>query len=434
MVKYFRGATVTYTTQIITLVLSFVINIVIVRMLGAEGKGAISLLQHYFLILAAFFMFGMSEGNIYYLGNQKYNHRVVFSNVVVHTILLTLLFVSLSLILANWILSSFLKNIDFEHYRTALWIFPAFILFLHTTTMLLGHKNIIGFNIVTVARFLCILLFLLLLSPLLGIQGALIATVIGFFVADGIGIVLLMRYGRPVWSISTHFFKDAFVFGAKSQLGLMLSRIDRRLDIFIINMYLNPAHVGFYAIAVAVAELPWHISHALATVLFPEVSGMKKQDAFEFTSLICRNSLFIVFLLGLSLFFLGGPIIIFLFGPQFEKSTVPMRILVLGVIALSINKILCAAFSGTGKPEYGTYTTLFSSITTVGLDFLLIPVWGITGAAIASAIAYSVSALTGIVLFSRTSHYTPGRFLLVKPRELKQYPVLIRKTIFGLGK
>lgn len=432
MTKYFRRATLTYATQMTTLLLSFVINIVIIRMLGPSGKGVISLLQNYFLILVALFIFGMSEGNIYYLGNRRYKHRGVFSNAIFHTVVLSILFILLSIFLKKWLIEHFLKNLSEEYYLIALWIFPAFFLFLHITTILLGHKNIVGFNSVTVSRFFFILLFLLILIPKYGIKGALLATVIGFVVADIIGLSLLLRYGLPTISLNLSFLKDALTFGAKSQVGLMLSRVDRRLDIFIINLFLNPTQVGFYAVAVAMAELPWYISNALATVLFPEVSGLKKESAYKFTSRICRNTLFIVFLFSTFIFLFGGLLMKTIFGAQFLQSVMPLRLLIPGIIILSVNKVLCAGFSGTGKPEYGTYTAIFSAVVTISLDFVLIPALGINGAAIASSIAYAVSATTGIVLFRKISGFPFREFLLVTRKDIHKYPSLLVKLIKGV--
>lgn len=416
-------------SQIVILILTLIGNIIIVRLLGASGKGTIALLQSYFSISAAILILGMSEGNIYYLGNQRFQHRDVFSSVIFHTIAISVIFMIFSVIAANWILSHFLKNINTEYYFTALCIFPALFFLLHTTTMLLGHKNIVGYNIANVSRYLLILLFQILLIPKYGIMGALVATVIGFIAADIAAVSFLSHYGCPTVFIKWKFFRCAFVYGAKSQLGLILNQIDRRLDVFIINLFLNLAQVGFYAIAVAMAELPWYISNAIATVLFPEVSGMKKKDAYFFTAFICRNTLFMVMCFSLILFFIGGIILKIVFGPQFVTSLTPLRLLIPGIVCISINKVLCAGFSGTGKPEYGTYTTVISAITTIALDFTLIPILGINGAAIASTIAYTFSAITGIFIFRKISGISLREFLIITRKDIYKYPSLYRKLI-----
>jgi O-antigen/teichoic acid export membrane protein len=429
MTKYFRGVAQTYATQVVVLLISFITNVIIVRALGASGKGIVALLQNYFLIFVVIFILGMSEGNIYYLSNHRYRHRDVFGNVLFHTILISAAFIAISVLFKGWILSNFLKNIDESHYDIALWIFPAFFLFLHTTSMLLGHKDILEFNTVTIARFLFILLFMVILIPRFHIAGALLATVLGFLIADATGIALLARHGKPRFGINLGFARSTFIFGAKSEVGLILSQLDRRLDIFIINLFLTPAQVGFYAVAVAFAEFPWYVSNAIATVLFPEIAAMRKESAYQFTAYVCRNTLFVVFILGLVLFILGGFLLKFVFGVQFLQSLTALRLLIPGVIILSVNKVLCAGFSGTGRPEYGTLTAVFSAATTIFLDLILIPHIGIKGAAIASTIAYTISATTGILLFRKTSGLPIKEFLVVTSKDIRRYPEFYNKVI-----
>jgi O-antigen/teichoic acid export membrane protein len=258
--------------------------------------------------------------------------------------------------------------------------------------------------------------------PTYKVEGALWASIIGIICADVIAFVYLLKRGAPTFSVNFSFLKKAFVYGAKSQIGLLLSQINRRLDIFIINLFLTPSHVGYYAIAVAMAEFPWYISQAAATVLFPETSSMTKENAYSFTSFVCRNVLLIVLCLGIILFVFGRILITTIFGIDFVISVIPLQLLLPGIVFLSINKILCAGFSGTGRPEYGTYTAAVSAGTTVGLDFLLIPLMGINGAAIASTVAYCAAATTSVILFRRLSKLPLKHFLLAKYEDIAKYP------------
>jgi O-antigen/teichoic acid export membrane protein len=427
MTKYIKGVALTYSTQLLVLCLTFLINVVIVRTLGASGKGIISLLQMFFQMLVLIAMFGMSEGNTYYLGNRRYKHRDVLSSTLFHTVVVSLFVVFLAIVLRKWLATTFLRNIDERYFLVALGIFPAFFLFQHGISMLLGHKQFVSFNIAGIARNVSYLLLLLFLIPKYDLKGAILASILGLAVADVIIYGKLIMYGVPRVGANFDFLKKAFTFGAKSQVGLLLSQINRRLDIFIINIFLTPAQVGYYAIAVAMAELPWHISQAAATVLFPEISGMEKEKAHNFTAFVCRNVVFLIFCFSIMLLLVGGILVTAIFGRDFGVSVMPLQILLPGIILLSINKVLCAGFSGTGKPQYGTYTATIAAITTIALDFLLIPLLGIRGAAIASTAAYFAAALTAIVLFKKQSRLSLSEFLLIKGEDIKKYPILIKK-------
>jgi O-antigen/teichoic acid export membrane protein len=346
--------------------------------------------------------------------------------VLFHTLIMSLIVILFSILFRHWFIASFLKNVDERHFLVALWLFPTFFLFQHGNAMLLGHKEFVAFNITAAVRNLVFLILLFILIPILELEGALYAAIIGIVVADFICFGWLFKHGMPRFSISFDFLKKAFAFGSKSQIGLLMSQINRRLDIFIINLFLTPGQVGYYAIAVAVAEFPWHISQAAATVLFPEASSMKKEEAYSFTAFICRVAAFMILCFCVVLYFLGGPLITVVFGIEFASSVVPLKILLPGIVALSVNKVLCAGFSGTGRPEYGTYTAAIASVMTITLDFLLIPLLGITGAAIASTTAYFAAAITAVILFRSLSGLSIIDYLLIKKRDIDRLPTLFK--------
>ena len=426
MTKYFRGVLLTYSTKILVLALLFGINIIIVRTLGASGRGIIALLQTFFQMLVLVTMFGMSEGNTYYLGRRTYKHKDVFSNTLVHTLIISVIVILLAILLRGWIITYLLRNIEEKYFLIALFLFPSFFLFQHGNSMLLGHKQFVPFNIVAISRYVLFFLFLIALMPAFKVAGALWASIIGIVCADIVALAYLLKRGVPTFSVNFSFLRKAFIYGAKSQIGLLLSQINRRLDIFIINLFLNPGQVGYYTIAVALAEFPWFISQAAATVLFPETSSMEKENAYSFTAFICRNVLLIVLCVSAVLFILARIITTTVFGIDFVTSVMPLRLLLPGILFLSLNKVLCAGFSGTGRPEYGTYTAAVAACTTVALDFLLIPLMGINGAAIASTVAYCAAATTSVILFRKLSNLPLKDFLFVKFGDISKYPAFFK--------
>ena len=58
---------------------------------------------------------------------------------------------------------------------------------------------------------------------------------------------------------------------------------------------------------------------------------------------------------------------------------------------------------GIGRPEFNTYTALAGLVVTIIGDLLMIPPYGLVGAAVVSSIAYTVKAVTFTVIFVVTS-------------------------------
>jgi O-antigen/teichoic acid export membrane protein len=77
-----------------------------------------------------------------------------------------------------------------------------------------------------------------------------------------------------------------------------------------------------------------------------------------------------------------------LFGIEFEAAIIPTRILLLGNIFACSSKIFSLIPYSNNNVNLNLYATLFGLIVTLALDILLIPLFGIEGAAWASNFAY----------------------------------------------
>lgn len=435
MTRFSRGVFITFATQSTSLLLTLGANIVITRTIGPAGKGILTLITNFFLILVTVFTFGLSEGVVYFLGSRKYKHGEVFSSIIYAAISTSILVIFLSLILKDWIVSSFLKDVGEQNYLVALLIFPAFYYFLSLRKILLGHNNLLSYNALFLVQTLSLLVLYIFLIPALGVTGGVISIIISLVLVNIVGSAYASsHYGRPTHLPNFRFLKEGFVFGIKSQIGIVLSFFDRRLDIFIINIFLNPISVGFYAIAVALAELPWRISDAVGTVLFPHVAGISRKEAIDLVTQACRNTIFITIVMSLALFTMAGIIIRLLFGIEFLHSLPALQVLLPGIVALSLNRVLCGGFSGLGNPEYGTYTVISSSICTVILDLIFIPKMGIVGAALASSIAYFVSALAAIIIFQRISRCNLLDLLIIRKQDLTKYVTIFQNPFQRIQK
>ncbi|OGU55587.1 MAG: hypothetical protein A2V66_15645 [Ignavibacteria bacterium RBG_13_36_8] len=430
MNRYIKNVSMTFTAQAFGLVLSLISNILIARFLGPHGKGVLALLFNYVSIAVVVLMFGISESNVFFIGNRKYKQNEILSTVILHSILISSLFIVISLLFRNWITLNMLKNVEYQYFTLALFIFPFQFVFLHQTTVLLGNKNIKAYSAASIIRALIVLAFQIILIPKFGIIGGLIAFIAGVAIINVVNFFFLFRKDPNIGLPNIKYLKNALVFGMKSQIGLVLNFFERRLDFFIVNYFLNASQLGLYSMAVMIAELPWYLPNAVGTILFPEVaSKVDLKESYYLVARITRNTLFITFLSCLCIAIIGGIAIKLFFGERFMPSLNPLRLLMPGIVALAVNRVICSGFSGRGRPELGTYTVILSSIVTVVLDILLIPKFGINGAAIASTCAYLTSAIVGIILFVRISGISARGLLIVTKDDLRIYPAQFKQLI-----
>jgi len=401
MIDYLKQSLVTYLNQIVRIALVAGSNIIIARYLGPSGKGVLSLIMSFLAMTLMIGMFGVDEANIYYISSKKTSHKSVFTNGLFHAFFISGICIAIFLIFAKWFIANPLKSIDIRYYYIIVTLIPFYFINQHAKSILLGHRAIYKYNIFVITQFAALFLGHLCLIPILGLQGGVLAIVLSTLLLTILGLVFLFGYGSPGSVIDIALLKKSYGFGIRSQLGIIFSFLNQRLDLFIVNYFLSPYHVGIYAIAVAVGELPWHLPSAVATILFPWVAEMKREEATRFSAYVLRNITFVTAILVVILALVGRPLIALLFGNAFKESTLLLYILLPGIFSLGITRILGGYFQGIGRPELGTLMVSFSFVETVTLDLLLIPRMGAMGAAIASSVSYISSALVGLLIFTR---------------------------------
>jgi O-antigen/teichoic acid export membrane protein len=408
--------------QILRLVFIAGSNIVIARYLGPSGKGVLSLIMSFLAMTLMVGMFGVDEANIYHLSSRKASHKKVFTNGIIHTLYTSVFCIAIFLIFSKWFVTNPLKNIDVRYYHMIIVLIPLYFFNQHAKSILLGHRAIIKYNGFALMQFVTLFLGHLVLIPLFGLLGGVIAIVISTLVVAVFAIIFMVGYGTPSISLDITLLKKSYFFGIRSQLGIIFSFLNQRLDIFIVNYFLSPYHVGIYAIAVAVGELPWHLPAAVATILFPWVADMKREDATRFSAYIMRNILFVTTIMGIILALIGRSLIAILFGSAFDESTALLYVLLPGILALGITRILGGYFQGIGRPELGTLMVSFSFIETITLDLLLIPRMGAMGAAIASSVSYISSTVVGLFIFTKVGRISVKDVIIPRWSEIVRLP------------
>jgi O-antigen/teichoic acid export membrane protein len=376
--------------------------------------------------MIAFGSLGIQSANIYFVGSKKYKIQDAVSNSLILAILLGFL-----LILLFWGMlqfSSFQKFIYLNHIPTlSLWIviftIPVSLLLIFFQGIICGKGEIINYNKTrlagTVFQLVAVILLLLILKQ--GIFGAVFSYVFSIIGAVLFTIILIKKISNFHLFLNKKLLKDSAIYGGKVSLANATSFFSYRLDMLLIAMFLTPAAVGFYSIAVGISEKLLMMPGALATVLFPRVSSINYPEANNLTPRVVRHNLFIMIIVSLLLIILSRPLVEFIFGSAFLPSVMPLLILLPGIIAFGIGGVIAADLSGRGRPEFAIYSSLACLVTNIFLNIILIPKWGISGAALASSIAYWVDTLIIIFVFLKISRRPLHEFLLIRREDFHDY-------------
>jgi len=85
-----------------------------------------------------------------------------------------------------------------------------------------------------------------------------------------------------------------------------------------------------------------------------------------------------------------------------------MMVLLPGVVLLGSAKILTNDIAGRGYPHYNSITAGLSLVVTIILNFILIPMMGVVGAALASTLSYVLTFLLSGGFYLSIAHRTKG--------------------------
>jgi len=424
--SFSKDSLFTFLSGLFVFFLGFVSLIIISRILGPEGKGIYSLILLIPGIIVTFGNFGIESSNTYFTGSKKYNLKDVVANSIFLAFSLGIL-----AILVFWglfqasLFKEFVENNKIISFYLWIIVFaiPFAFLIQFLKGVIKGKKRIGAYNVTRILEALLqligVIFFLLVFKK--GLSGAILAYVLSIIGTAVFSFFIVKKIGKIDFKINGRLIKDSFFYGGKVYLANALSFLNYRLDMFLIAFFMNPLAVGFYSVAVGLSEKLFIIPQAISTVLFPKISSVGEEEANNFSPQVSRHTLFILLILSILLIALAWPLIRLFFGPAFLPAVLPLIILMPGIIAFGIGGVLAADLSGRGKPQFAVLSSFVCLAINIPLNILLIPKFGISGAAIASVIGYWADTLVIIFVFTKISKKSLREVLIIKKGDFKHY-------------
>jgi O-antigen/teichoic acid export membrane protein len=199
-------------------------------------------------------------------------------------------------------------------------------------------------------------------------------------------------------------------FGLKSHVGRVMDVGNYRVDQWFVGGIAGTRELGYYSVAVTLAEVLWYLPGVVVLVHRPDLVRASRLEAGRLAAMVLRRTLFGAVLAGAMLALLATPLCTIVFGEDFRASADDLRILCLAAGGVVLVELLSNALIAQRLPLQASIAAGAGFLVTITADLLLIPSLGGAGAAAATATAYTVGGLILAVLFCR--------LLGVAPREL----------------
>jgi len=288
---------------------------------------------------------------------------------------------------------------------------------------LFRFKNMGAFHVIDAMVKLLFGFSLVLLG--FGALGAVLGMAMGTFFALALALFWLRdtRFwkGRGLAGLDIYKFAAPMFFGTLSLILLM------NIDVLGVRfLTASDELTGYYQSAITLARVPiWAIMGVMGA-LFPFIS---KYAEGELAKLYIRTPLkySLLFLVPISIAFMAAPKpLLSLFFPQeYLAASSALAIVSLGVIFLVIINILARSFQALGHPRIPALFLLPVAAIQILLLYLLVPRYGLVGAASATTIACFVGL---IPLLWKGYQYKLG--LSFDPRMLFSYGILAALLYF----
>lgn len=398
MLSYFNNAIWIFLEKIIRIVVGFIFLGLISREVGVSNFGVLSFAQTTATMLLCITNLGFDNVLINEFSKNQKNEKVIFSTALISRVVVSIAFVLMSfIVIASYSMPTTLK-----------WVYVISIVslvFQSQTTWFSFYQAKSKSLVITKLSLLSLIISTVFKSYLLYINSDIFWFSVSYTFDFAIAfIIIFISSQRSLSLFSLYLFrfnvlidllKKSWPIIASSVLVVMYTRLDQ---IMIMKM-MGPESVGLYNVAVKIAESYIFVPAALTTSLYPLVSNQLNAKNIRFYFDLVVTSSVLCGIITLVACFWMVPL---LFGKAYTDS--------LNILSITLFSSMFAVIGGAVTNVMIiinlTYMRLVRAVIGLLINFVLnlimIPQYGVLGAAFASLIAQIFASWFSNVLNSRS--------------------------------
>lgn len=247
-----------------------------------------------------------------------------------------------------------------------------------------------------------------LLAHSAGVQFFALTNSVQYLVAGIVVIAIFALRSKVKLTVS---FKDAKYLVGKSYhliISSIASTICCQIDKIMIGKMMNATHLGFYSAAVTIAELWEFVPSAAVNSARPLILCKRETDYKEYERRFQLLTLAITcmgIVVSIVFIFLGDLAIRILYGKDYLEASVPLSILIWSTAVASVGYARNVWFVAEDCQAYVKYFTIAGAIFDFVANFWFIPHFGITGAAITTALSHILVGFIAPLFVKKTRRF-----------------------------
>ena len=409
-----NNISMTLLRQLLSAGAQLLIVVIIARQLGPMGNGYYGMAVLLPSLMTNLLNIGIGPASVYYVSRNEFAiKQAAIENIKLGAVISAFgLALSVPLVLAFG--QNVLPGIPAYLILCGLIAFPVSLILSYMNAILQGIEDFKSYNVSVLTPPYVTLFFIVITLLILDFDNSVTAAVFSYLVGQIAGLIVVGVYIYRSIGVShtssyinsgSTYRKQVIGFGWKAHLSNVLAFVNYRMDVYLVNFFLGPMATGLYFVSVQIAERLWILSQAASIVLLPRLSAMQRKPIERLA--LTQKGWFVVvtataaacFVVSLALYYLIEPV----FGYEYLDSLPAFFWLLPGIVVGAGARVQSNCIAASGKPEWNMYVALAMLIVNALGNLCLIPSFGMSGAAMATTIAYLCNAIIKFFLVKRTA-------------------------------
>lgn len=361
---------------------------------SVEEYGRLGLVLVITVLISQSLILGQNISIIRYNNSLEFgaNRKSILFTLTILILLTILVFITLAEIYLNTIAGWFG---DPAHYKKLLNISIYIIAFTTLNNLFLSklraddRSSLFTFSTIIKVIIMILLSVYLIVIKKLGIESVLYSQLAGEMVQTLLVLPVMIKNMKP--SLEYSFVRDSLRFGFPLIFSAMAINLLNGSDRFILKFLSGETELGLYELGYKVAGvINMFIIMPFGLTIMPIAYKIYKQEGDkEYYKKLKTYVAFILVWAGFALS-LYSKELVELFAQQeaYYPASSIVALIVLAYVIYGLSMISSLGMYLTGNNSYVAYITLFCAALNIGLNFWLIPLYGMTGAAINTVIAF----------------------------------------------
>jgi len=383
--QHLRPAAWLYAERLLRIFTSLFTTALIARYLGAAGFGDLAFVLAFIAILAATVGLGLENILISRLAIDNHPDTLVAEAIWIRTIA-AIVAMALAFFVFYVVLELKIPGLIYLVLTIAILPLATFeqLLYAKSSTKIIALAGLIEMPITLALRLTIVFLDLGMAWVALSF---LTESILRSSMIAAAGRKLAHGTHLPTTATSMHL-KKLFLSGLPLLVAGLAVTLYMKTDQLMIRHFLGAEHTGVYAAAVRLVEASYFLPMILSTVLLPFLSKEYANGQHEGIFIRIYNVYFYTgLLITLVMVLFGGAIVRFVFGSGYIESA-----RILAIYSMSVPFIFLGIASGKwliieNLKRHAMFRTLIGLSVNLILNLVLIPIYGLSGAAIATVIS-----------------------------------------------